>query len=187
MRGSVFCMTVIGMAGGALAQGPQQSRPETLAAPGRPGWSVDARSGCWLWVANPLPGLAMSWSGACPRGPATGQGTMEWHFSINGQPRVSRYVGSLVEGRMHGPGVYSQDDGYRFEGGFSHGERSGHGVLNYAGGGSYVGAWARGYPEGYGEAYIPSQGWFRGLWRAGCFRREDGVVLGIDRPSSGCR
>ena len=73
-----------------LAQTPHRSRPappssDALAQSGRPGWVVDARNGCWVWAAEPPPGVTVSWIGACPHGPASGTGTVEWRRMAEGR------------------------------------------------------------------------------------------------------
>jgi hypothetical protein len=49
---------------------------EARAAKGRPGWTIDPRTGCWMWNSYPSRNDAVRWSGSCsPDGPAEGRGT----------------------------------------------------------------------------------------------------------------
>jgi len=73
-----------------------QTRPapppnDQLAAPGHPGWLVDARSGCWVWIANPPSGMVVTWSGTCGAdGRAAGHGVVEYRWEAQGQQKVDR-------------------------------------------------------------------------------------------------
>lgn len=196
----------------ALAQAPARPAPppaESLAAPGRPGWMVAARNGCWVWNAFPSPGASVTWSGGCPRGPAQGQGQVEWRRMENGQPRVDRFTGTLREGRMEGRGTYTRADGDRYEGEWRDGRMNGRGTRTSADGGRYEGeyrdgrlhgrgtiTWANGdryegewrddRADGYGEYYIAAQRhWYRGPWTGGCYRGADGRAA-IGRPLAEC-
>jgi hypothetical protein len=91
MRWHPALIALLLASGPALAQTqpPAQPRPapppaESRAEPGRPGWKVDARNGCWVWNADPQPGETVTWSGRCPRGPAQGQGRGEWRWTEGG-------------------------------------------------------------------------------------------------------
>src|SRR5689334_2869249 len=81
-----------------------QTRPapptdEQLARPNHPGWSVDERTGCWIWNQSPQPGETVTWSGACSGdGRGLGPGIVEWN--VDG--KVSRYEGDYLDGKEHG-------------------------------------------------------------------------------------
>jgi hypothetical protein len=170
---------------------PARVRPpappaNSLAEPGRPGWSVDARNGCWVWNAHPQPGETVSWSGACPRGPAQGQGQGEWRWTEGGQPRVQRFSGTRREGRMEGRGTYTWANGARYEGEYRDDRRHGRGTQTWANGYRYEGEWRDGRADGYGEYYDAASGiWYRGQWTGGCHRGANGRAA-IDRPLSEC-
>src|SRR5438552_18562411 len=89
--GAVFSLFLTGF---ASAQARPEPPPEDqLAAPGRAGWSVDERSGCWLWNGKPRPGEAVVWTGGCDAdGRAIGHGVREWN--TDGKT-TSRYEGEL--------------------------------------------------------------------------------------------
>ena len=81
-----------------------QNRPAPPAddlrgAPGKPGWAVDERSGCWLWNADPQPGETVTWSSGCgPDGLANGRGILEWRSD----GKTERYEGDVTNGRRNG-------------------------------------------------------------------------------------
>jgi hypothetical protein len=157
------------------------------AAPGRPGWSVDAGMGCWVWNSDPRPNDAVSWSGACgPDGLATGTGVEEWRS----EGQVSRYEGEVRGGKAEGPGVYTfangdryegefRDDkrhgrgvflwanGDRYEGEFRDNKRDGRGVFTNVGGSRYDGAWREGEQTGLGILLYADGGRYEGEWRNG--------------------
>src|SRR5262249_18463153 len=93
----------------ATAQAPPAPPPVLeRAAPGRPGWLVDARTGCWVWNGDPRPSDSVAWSGGCgPDGRATGRGVEEWRDG----DKVSRYEGEVQDGKAQGRGVYTFANG----------------------------------------------------------------------------
>ena len=63
---------------------------EMRAEPWKAGWSVDERTGCWIWNANPRDGETVHWSEGCgPDGPANGSGVVEFRVGES----VARYEG----------------------------------------------------------------------------------------------
>jgi hypothetical protein len=42
------------------------------------GWSVDARTGCRVWSADPQPDGSIRWSGDCQSGTASEPGILQW-------------------------------------------------------------------------------------------------------------
>ena len=203
------------LAGPALAQPnrPAQPRPsappaETRAQPGRPGWAVDAQSGCWLWNPNPRPGATARWRGACPRGPAQGLGEAEWRWSEDGRPRLDRYAGTLRDGRVDGEGSITQANGDFYQGGlrewrphgqgiailgngnryigeFEDGLRHGQGSMLWANGDQYDGQWRGDLPDGPGSLMRGAEPALSGQWRGGCLRLSGRLVV-LDRALAGC-
>jgi hypothetical protein len=109
----VFLALMAGLLAGASFAHPLLPPPDVRAAPGKPGWSVDQRTGCWLWNANPQPDQTVHWSEGCsPVGRATGRGVLEWRTG----GLVTRYEGEWREGRADGHGVYRAKNGKVFEG-----------------------------------------------------------------------
>src|SRR3989442_563204 len=64
---------------GTVSKRPPAPPQDMLASPENPGWSVDERTGCWLWNGSPKPDEKVVWSGSCGSdGRATGSGVAEW-------------------------------------------------------------------------------------------------------------
>ena len=119
----------------ALAR-PPLPPPDVRAASGKAGWSVDQRTGCWVWNARPEPGQTVHWSEGCsPVGRATGRGILVWRSA----GKSSRYEGELRYGERNGRGIYTAPNGDRYEGEFRDGERHGKGTLTWADGERYEG------------------------------------------------
>jgi hypothetical protein len=158
----------------------------------RPGWITDA-AGCVVWNPYPQPGEAISWSGACSVGLATGYGVLQWF--LNGAP-FERYEGTFREGRpngwgkhrdragnlyegewrdgmMSGHGTFTWADGSRYEGQFIDNGREGQGVYSAANGASYTGTWHKNKPHGYGKGTDKDGGLFQGSWSQGCFQEGE--------------
>src|SRR5262245_61361564 len=115
IRAVLALALVVGGPAAAIAQSrPPAPAPDMIAAPGKAGWVVDSRKGCWLWNADPQPNETVTWSGACgPDGRATGKGTAEWF--LDGKPD-GRYEGELRDGKLHGRGVYTWTTGNVYDG-----------------------------------------------------------------------
>jgi hypothetical protein len=111
----LFFLALSGPLGGpALAQSkPAQARPappaaDAIASVGHPGWTVDAGNGCWIWNPNPQQEETVRWSGACPEGPAQGEGVLVWHYQRDGEPGEDRVLGTghtTFTGSVLGGGV----------------------------------------------------------------------------------
>jgi hypothetical protein len=172
----------------ASAQDRPASPPFVLrAAPGRPGWSVDAGTGCWVWNSDPRPNDTVSWTGACGSdGRASGQGVEEW----KNDGHVSRFEGEVRDGKAHGRGVYTfangdmydgefRDDkrhgrgvfmwvnGDRYEGEFRDNRLEGRGIFTNTGGSRYDGEWRDGERNGVGVLTYADGGRYGGEWRNG--------------------
>jgi hypothetical protein len=162
------------------------------AAPGGAGWLVDAASGCWLWTHAAPPGVAATWSGACPRGPAEGPGESRLAWTQDGRARSATMTGAFRRGRIEGEGTAAGPNGERYAGGFRDGRGNGRGALTFTNGDRYEGdivndmatgrgvyAWGNGdryeggfrdnRPDGQGR-YQSRSGLFAGNWDYGCFR-----------------
>jgi hypothetical protein len=146
---------------------PAPPAAEALAAPGRPGWTVDAATGCWLWNAEPRPGETARWTGGCADGRAEGTGTAEWRHEADGRAQVTRYAGPLRDGRPEGWGVVTRPGGARYEGEWRGGRPDGMGLMVLADGASYEGAWRDGRRNGRGVATLPGGERYVGTWRDG--------------------
>jgi hypothetical protein len=75
----------------------------------------------------------------------TGYGTFEW-------PNGDVYRGDMVDGIMHGNGVYTygQKPGQKYEGEFVNGLKEGKGKLTFANGNVFEGNFIQGKPKGTG-------------------------------------
>jgi hypothetical protein len=167
--------------GAFVAPGLAQTRPppppaDERAVPGRPGWAVDATTGCWIWNADPRAGEAVAWSAGCGgNGRARGRGTLEWRH--DGQ--TSRYAGELSDGRPHGRGIYEGADGTRYEGEHRDGRRHGSGVFTTADGFRYEGGFDDGEFSGSGVQTWSDGARYEGGFRDGAFSGR-GVYVWAD-------
>ncbi len=185
---------------------PRLPSPEALAAPGRPGWMVETRQGCWLWNPAPREGETASWFGACPEGPAEGRGSAEFLAPDGsalryigmmrdgrpdgfGQARASAgdgYAGEWRNGLPHGFGILTAANGDHFEGEWRDGRRRGLGTQTLSNGDRFEGGWQDDQPHGYGRAVLG--GVVRsGLWTAGCFRDPWGEAVALGWTEGACR
>jgi len=168
----------------AAQQRPRPAPPATdqIAAPGRPGWTVDATNGCWVWNANPHAGEIVRWQGGCPRGPAEGQGRGEWRWTENGAAQVSTQIGSLRNGRLEGHGVVTWPTGSRYEGEWRDGRQHGRGVFTGADGSRHEGEYRDGRRNGHGVSTSSNGTRHEGEYRDGL---QDG--RGVETFASGSR
>ena len=195
MRWSLALMVLMCAAGQAVAQNQPRPRPapppaESVAQPGRPGWMVDARNGCWVWKHMSRPAETARWQGACPSGPAEGEGTLEWRYNSGNQAKMDTYRGPMRNGRMNGYGIYIVDgvgrlesnlvddrahgfgrwigtDGEGYEGEWRDGRRSGRGIQTWPNGNRYEGAWRDGRENGHGTLTRANGNRYQGEFRDG--------------------
>ncbi len=154
------------------ASRPPAPPADEQASPDHPGWSVDPRSGCWLWNPFPKPNETVSWSGGCDAaGPATGSGVLEWRQGGGWQ----RYEAPLRFGKLSGKGKLTSSNGSRYEGEWRDGEKNGQGLFVQGDGGRYEGMWKDGSYDGVGAATYASGDRYEGDWRGG--RREGHGVM----------
>lgn len=111
-----------------------------LAQPGQPGWTR-TDEGCFVWNPKPGPNEAVSWTGPCKDGKASGSGTREWR---SGDIPGTRYTGTMVDGK-----------------------EDGQGTLTYPNGNHYDGEWHEGKPNGQGT-FTTSSLTLEGSWVNGC-------------------
>ena len=171
----------------ALAQGrPAPPAEDVRAGLGRPGWSVDVRTACWIWNSDPKLGDTVQWTGSCePDGRAVGDGVAEWRTDgkvtarYEGQyrdgkahgrgvftfPRGVRYVGEFRDDKFNGRGLYIWPSGNRYEGEFRDGKMNGQGVYTMANGNRHIGEYRDGKRNGRGVATWPTGERFEGEYR----------------------
>jgi hypothetical protein len=81
--------------------------------PAPPDWITATNQPCKIWNPAPQPDEAVTWSGECKDGFASGQGHLRW--TVNGK-LDAEYEGSYANGKRHGHGVLTIADGRRIEG-----------------------------------------------------------------------
>ncbi len=81
--------------------------------PAPPDWITATNQPCKIW--NPQPGgeEAVTWSGECKDGFASGQGHLRW--TVDGK-LDAEFDGVYANGKRHGHGVLTLADGRRIEG-----------------------------------------------------------------------
>lgn len=93
-------------------------------------------------------------------------------------PNVGRFVGTVIDGRAHGTGVWVRDNGSWFEGNWTNGERSGRGTEHYNDVSFYSGQWSSDLYHGNGELVVDGISKFDGTWSEGV-RVGRGVVTEV--------
>ena len=156
-----------------------------------PYWITDSRTGCRVWNSYPHPpNEAVSWSGSCVNGMAQGPGVVQWFK--DGKPSEGGHV-EFRNGKMNGHGVYTAEDGSRYdgemrnnmanghgiatlangsryEGEYRDNKRNGRGLQTYANGDRYEGEWHDHKSNGAGKLTFVSGEVYNGFWTEGCFR-----------------
>ena len=94
----------------AQAVAEQNNQPDKQPMPD---WITTSNKPCKVWNPNPEPNEAVTWSGECKDGFASGKGILFW--TENGKPDVE-YDGDYANGKRNGHGVMIFPDGKRIEG-----------------------------------------------------------------------
>ncbi len=180
------------LATAALAQ-PVGEPPQAqrMVAGGRAGWVADGRGGCWVWAGGiefGSTGIAASWSGPCPNGPAEGTGRSIVDWQVNGRRRQMVYQGPLQGGKANGQGQLDvTEDGQLSsrEVGEYRDDRLVRGRLELPRAGIiYDGGWWLGHPHGQGELRLGGEV-VQGEWENGCIRHK-GNWVSFTRPPEQC-
>ena len=125
-------------------------------------WAEATGSACKLWNPHPMPGETVSWTGACDRGKATGEGRRVFRNARGEQGSV--YEGEHRQGRAHGRGTLIWPRGHRYEG-----------------------EWRDGKVHGPGAAYDKSGKLIEaGNAINGCFGRRDGWWFASGQTAEAC-
>ena len=90
---------------------------------------IQSQQGCGVYSERPSAREAVSWTGACADGRATGTGTLYWTFTHGGEAKETSYFGAMKGGKMHGTGTYLQANGWVYTGAFQDDRIHGEGVL----------------------------------------------------------
>ncbi|MBK1661180.1 hypothetical protein [Paracraurococcus ruber] len=172
----------------ALGPPPEDQR----AIPGqRSGFVADGAGGCWIWVGG-LPaaaeGVAGSWTGTCPEGPAEGEGRAVTTWRAAGRERQMVYEGRLRAGKAEGQGRLSHyEEGrltVREEGEYRDDYLVGGRFEIPAAGLVYEGGWFRDGPHGQGRLQVEGRS-FEGRWELGCLKAGD-LWIAFTRPPKSC-
>ena len=81
--------------------------------PAPPDWITATNQPCKIWNPAPQPDEAVTWSGECRDGFASGRGHLRW--TVKGM-LDAEYDGSYANGKRNGYGVLIIPDGRRIEG-----------------------------------------------------------------------
>jgi hypothetical protein len=172
------------LAPSALARPPEPPAAER-AGLDRPGWSVAAENGCWLWNRYPRAGESVDFTGPCPAGPAEGEGEGTWRWTEEGRAATQRFGGTFRNGRLEGQGWQDLGEDGRYEGAFRNGVAHGQGVHVWPDGSRYEGLWEDDFPNGEGS-YTDARGRVAGGWRSGCLFDGGALVMTIGRENAEC-
>ena len=125
-------------------------------------WAVAENQACQIYKPNLQPGDEVTWSGACVDSKASGEGRFTWR----GNHGVNVYQGELLEGRLHGRGLYQWAVGACYDGEFRDGKRHGSGAQTWPGGSLYRGEWCDGKRHGHGTLIWAGGDRYEGQWRS---------------------
>jgi hypothetical protein len=81
--------------------------------PAPPDWITATNQPCKIWNPSPTANEAVTWSGECKDGYASGKGVLLW--TVDGKPDAI-YQGEYANGKRNGRGVLITPDGNRVEG-----------------------------------------------------------------------
>lgn len=170
-----------------MAAGPPPE-DQRLVPGGRAGFVSDGAEGCWLWASGLRAGaedLTASWTGACPDGPAEGEGRGEVHWREDGAPRAMIYEGVLRRGKAEGQGrltIASGKDVLVVQEGEFRDDYFVRGRVELPRARIvYEGGWFRAHPNGRGRL-IANGRVIEGDWRNGCLRTPRGWVAFTRQP-----
>ena len=138
-----------------------------------PNWIIATNQPCQLWNAKPPSGEAVTWTGDCVDGKASGVGHGVWQGSYGEET----YEGGMRAGKMHGQGSYTTAEGHRYEGEWRGRELHGRGTFTWADGSYYEGEWRHDQPHGSGVFVDIDGDRHEGTWRDGCYDGKDTWVV----------
>jgi hypothetical protein len=175
---------------GVAAAGPPPEA-ERMVPGGRAGFVDDGQGGCWVWVGGLLrtaQATSARWSGACPDGPAEGEGRSNITWREGARERAMVFEGTLRRGKAEGPGAlthYENGQVTAREEGQYRNDRFVQGRFELPRAGLvYEGGWGLGGPAGPGRLQLRGQS-FEGNWEGGCLRTKEGWIS-ITRPAAQC-
>lgn len=128
--------------------------------PGR--WERDAKTGCMIWTANPLPEQSVHWTGPCVDDKARGRGTATWSINKGNKEIITYYVGEMEDGKRNGKGSQFFADGARYSGEYVNNIPDGFGIYTAPDGARYEGKYRHGKKHGIGVKTWPNGDWYEG-------------------------
>jgi hypothetical protein len=94
---------------------------------------------------------------------------------------VTRYEGSMLDGKMNGRGMLTLPEGNSISGEFKNGIVDGVVVYVSPEGMRFEGEWVNGLPDGQGTLTRPGLPPFSGIWKQGCFLTDErSTSFGVD-------
>lgn len=99
----------------------------------------------------------------------------EWYLKqgIYFHPTIGKYEGGFKEGKKHGKGKFTGQDGSVYEGEFENDERKGMGVLTFPDNQVYRGEFKKNKPNGDGIMQKLTGSLLRGRWNDGRLDEQD--------------
>lgn len=182
--------TLVALALLCAAAGPPPEA-ERMVPGGRGGFVSGGADGCWLWASGIRAGvteLAATWTGACPDGPAEGEGRGVVTWREDGNERAMIYEGTMRGGKNEGTGRLTITAGKELrvmqEGTFRDDHFVSGRVEIPAAGIVYEGGWLMSHPNGRGRLVLRGRV-FEGNWMNGCLRGPQGWFA-FTRPAQEC-
>lgn len=168
-------------------------------------WVEDPISGCAIWVSDADVATAISWTGDCADGKASGPGVLtvfddgrvdaRFRGRMEGgkalgyglvhywdETGYAVYEGELAGSRLHGEGTLTLADGSRYTGDFEGDKPHGTGMFVDAAGNRYQGEFRDGVPHGQGSDSTASGEDYTGEYADGK-RHGKGTLLYADGNS----
>ncbi|MEP5179440.1 MAG: peptidoglycan-binding protein [Rhizobiaceae bacterium] len=163
---------------------------------------------CFVFNPDPQARSTITFDGTCIAGRAEGRGRTHWKFMAQGKWQREKYDGMYKDGKMHGKGMLSWNNGSaRYEGNFHNnlahglgelsteigwyhgewlqGEMHGLGMFWWSNGGFYDGEWKNGKPHGRGTLVWNGKV-YGGKYYQGCFRRNGVLLFTVFTTRSKC-
>ena len=149
----------------ALAPAAPPSVEPVPLGPSGQNWIEARNQPCMLWTDTPEAIEAMTWSGACADGMASGWGRAAWHMDDG----KGVYEGNLHRGKPDGQGEYTWPNGNRYDGEWRDGKHAGSGVFTWPSGEIYDGEWRDHDFHGHGVLTWANGDRYEGEFRSGEF------------------
>lgn len=181
---SMHLLTLVSLVFAAAAMPAMAAEPVWLGAPD-----------CRIAPIEPLPTGAVSWTGGCAGGYASGKGTLAWTWAGIGKATLDTtlargeasgegilelprflYQGGTRNGKPEGQGYLEVEGWGWYEGAFMHGAPHGKGTHVRVDRSRYTGDWVNGARHGQGQATFTSGGSYTGSWKDDSFDGQGAIV-----------